>query len=201
LLACTVRCSLVALALVIELVSQPGFAQSSPPVALGEQIRWILEPGKAGSAWAQTVPDRHATGTVVGWESGALQVVVRDRSDTLVVLPADLRELQVKRGRPAASEGMVLGAVVGATLGWLVAALTYEEPPPCPELFCNLDTLFDEPGRIVRGVLIGGAVGGVLGRLVGSEIQVDRWQDPWTEWGVRFDQGTRSFETSLRFTF
>jgi hypothetical protein len=144
-------------------------------IALGA---WVVLP-VVGAAAQTTLPirpgdrvritaDERYTGTVLIADSGRLLLVISGPADTLALLFAAIRKLEVGRGQKSAlGRGARAGAVIGASLGFLVGL----------GMSCESGSYTCAgPVAIPVGTAIGAAVGAVPGALIGALGHTERWE-------------------------
>jgi hypothetical protein len=139
--------------------STPLAAQDSLPLAPGAHVR----------IWAPTLSEHKQVAEVVAVRGDTLML---HTSDGGWVLPlANVRSLEVSRGRRSSGERLARGAgfglLIGGGLGVLLGALT-----PLTGEAADVD----RGDWVLFGGLTGGASGAVIGGLVGVAIPGDRWQ-------------------------
>ncbi len=141
-------------------------AQDSIP--LGTRVRVSVGVGS---------DSRHIVGTLASVARAAWVLQLNKRGDSVVVPTADLTEVRVSRGT---HRHVLKGIAIGALVGGILGAATYEEPAPrscIPESFCSSwgSPLSGMDSPAVAAVA--GAMGGVLyGAVIGALVKTERWE-------------------------
>lgn len=169
---------LLALPLVAPLVA-PLAAQDSTTIAPPAPVM----PPRIGEGDRLRIgigPKESVTGVLLGVQDGSM-VVRPDDADTPLAVPlAAIQRLDVSRGRRSwAAKGALVGGVVGASLGALVAL-----GAGCFD--CSLDR--GELVLVAAGTA--GGIGAVTGALVGLSTTSERWDR--VPWGSSADGGAGS---------
>jgi hypothetical protein len=155
--------SLVVAAAAIVLVADVGHGQRATTLTVGARVRFanakpVANPLEVVSFAGDSLALRTATG------------------DTLRLGKADASSLQISQGiHQRKLKGAMMGLLIGASVGVVLGAITYEEPKCGPEEWlCG----FMDPGRGGTAAIVGtagGVVGAVVGLIAGA-IPTERWR-------------------------
>lgn len=152
----------------------PSTAAQSPAAGEVVRVRGAFEVGPLGAA----IPlDAWVRGEVDAVGSGTLTLVVDDDSGAarrdIVLAPES--ELEVRRSRRLMPEGVILGAFVGAVIGYRNAPSPdghYEDSWLYPAEAEAASAIGRQLGGVLEGALVGAVVGGAIGYL----FRTHSWQ-------------------------
>ena len=178
-------------------------AAAQVPVRPGARVRVTHLPNCPPDTMCVKTP-RQSVGTFLAWKADSL--VMESNGDTLAVPLETMTGLDMSRGRTTkAVEGAIIGGLLGAFAGGIIADLTYEAPRRRPQgLFGNGFIISDRGRATVAGVLVGGLGGAVAGALIGGLIKTDRWQEVFSVNQLRVNlrqqrNGRFGFGASVKF--
>lgn len=143
-------------------ITPPLAAQCAPSGYFGHQVRIRWMTGTIEGVLVQATPE---------------SLFVDAYGDTLRISCDALQNLAVAtRYGSNAGQGAGIGAIAGSVLGGLIAAITFEPPPPCTGWFCFDFPPHDAGEAFLMGAAAGGLVGVVVGAVIGSKIPRYRWR-------------------------
>ena len=138
-------------------------AQMATPIAVGSRVRITAAPSG----------DKKLTGTVMSLSADTLTLRQGAETNYRAFGISDISQIEVSTGtRTRKAKGALVGSLVGAASGALLAGALYKKPPPC-DFICLYppDTRGDE--MLIAGVA-GALSGALLGSLIGAR-PVDTW--------------------------
>lgn len=133
---------------------------SAPAGALQAQEVQPVAPGDTVRVWSSSLDLEARRATVLPWSAPVARFAsTSEPFDSLAIPFSRLTRLDVLDGRNHA-RGILLGAAVGGSLGFLIGILVGEAAVRgCQEFLCGLEALNYAGG----GFLIGGVLGGAIG--------------------------------------
>ena len=138
-------------------------------------VRGAAQIPARGSMVRVATDSARVVGVVAASTVDSIRIALSQRSDTVSVAVAAIRELAVAEGtRPHTKQGFVYGAISGALIG---ATVRYIGFTPCDEpglLGCYLEPRTRGQATAV-GAGIGGILGMALGSIAGTFVVTDRW--------------------------
>ncbi len=154
-------------------------AQQRLPVKPGDRVQVTHECSTSVRRGQTRTRCRKDRATLVTATADSLVLGVDEQGTQLAIPVASVTRLEMSRGwKRHTDEGIVYGLVLGLVAGGFVGALTYEPPPPCKGLFCDLgDVDLGGVERVALGAVIGIFIGGVWGALVGTANKTERWEE------------------------
>ena len=142
-------------------------AQSTAPVAVGERVR-ITTPSQRG-------PYR-IVGSVVAVQGDTLVLQSGEFPTPRPVAVADISNLEVSLGRSSnTGRGFLYGSVIGAGLGTVLGAATYQKPDCAGATWFCGDAAPHRTATAVAGGVVGALAGLAVGGLWGASHPSERW--------------------------
>ena len=159
------------IALVILALALPASgalrAQSTAPAAVGERVR-ITTPSQRGSY--------RIVGSVVAVQGDTLMLQSREVPTPRPVAFGEISTLEVSLGsRGNVRRGLLYGAVIGAGVGGVLAAATYQKPDCAGATWICGDAEPHRTGEAVAGGIVGALAGLAVGGLWGATHPSERW--------------------------
>jgi hypothetical protein len=142
-------------------------AQSTAPAAVGERVR-ITTPSQRGSY--------RIVGSVVAVQGDTLMLQSRELATPRPVAFTEISNLEVSLGsRGNVRRGLLYGAVIGAGVGGVLGAATYQKPDCAGATWFCGDAEPHRTGAAVAGGIVGALAGVIVGGVWGATHPSERW--------------------------
>ena len=163
----THRSTIALTLLALTVATNTTLRAQSAPAAVGERVR-ITTPAQHGQY--------RYVGSVVGVQGDSLLLQTSGVASPSPVAFGDIRTLEVSLGSHGnVRRGLLYGSVIGAGVGVVLGAATYEKPDCAGATWFCGDAAPHRTATAVAGGVVGALAGVVVGGIWGAAHPSERW--------------------------